>query len=265
MSTASPTPRERAAGFHDAECARYRADLPYWSDLARTTGGPVADLGAGTGRVSLSLAADGHDVVAVDIDPLLLETLRERAAARGLSIETLAADLTAVDEIPALARLRARLTIIPMQTIQLLAGPRERSRALRAIAARSAAGATLAIAFIPQVESFDGRALQAGLLPPDIASIGDWRFDSTPLAVLQESSAARIDMHRVREIHDRAGKRVDGPEPVLITLEPLDEPTLRAEATAAGWLHEGTDTLEATDDHAGSLIARFKLAERGSA
>lgn len=259
--SALPTPRESAAGFHDAECAQYRADLPYWLELATGTPGPVADLGAGTGRVAIPLADAGHEVVAIDIDPYLLQTLRERAGdpASAGRISTVAADLTAIDEIPALANLRASLTIIPMQTIQLLEDSHQRRRALRAIAARSAPGATLAIAFIPQVEPFDGRDLEVDLLPPDITTEGDWRFISTPRAVLQETPESQIDMHRRRQIRTRADAPAGSATDVVITLTPLQPGQLDDEAAAAGWQLDGIDTLAATDEHAGSLIARFTL------
>ena len=55
-----------AALWHDLECGGYREDLPAWRALAAATGGPVLDVGAGTGRVSLDLAAHGVDVVALD-------------------------------------------------------------------------------------------------------------------------------------------------------------------------------------------------------
>src|SRR4051794_40089314 len=45
--------------WHDLECGAYREDLALWHTLAGVTGGPVLDVGAGTGRVSLDLAARG--------------------------------------------------------------------------------------------------------------------------------------------------------------------------------------------------------------
>jgi len=52
--------------WHDVECGAYAADLPLWRDLAISHAGPVLDVGAGTGRVSLHLAGQGHRVVALD-------------------------------------------------------------------------------------------------------------------------------------------------------------------------------------------------------
>ena len=49
--------------WHDVECASYDADLDLWRELAEAAGGPVLDLGCGTGPVALDLAERGHDVV----------------------------------------------------------------------------------------------------------------------------------------------------------------------------------------------------------
>ena len=35
--------------WHDVECGGYDADLTLWRELAREAGGPVLDVGAGTG------------------------------------------------------------------------------------------------------------------------------------------------------------------------------------------------------------------------
>ena len=58
--------------WHDLECGAYTEDLPVWRALAARHGGPVLDVGAGTGRVTLDLARAGHAVTALDTDPALL-------------------------------------------------------------------------------------------------------------------------------------------------------------------------------------------------
>ena len=83
--------------WHDAENGAYAADLRLWERLAREHPGGVVDLGAGTGRVSLHLAASGHRVTAVDNDPALLAALAERAAGRGLEVETVVCDVRELD------------------------------------------------------------------------------------------------------------------------------------------------------------------------
>jgi predicted RNA methylase len=76
--------------WHDLECGGYGEDLPLWRALAGEAGGPVLDVGAGTGRVTLNLAAGGAAVVALDADASVLEALEQRAA--GLPVETVVAD-----------------------------------------------------------------------------------------------------------------------------------------------------------------------------
>ena len=76
--------------WHDLECGGYVEDLEVWRGLARRQGGPVLDVGAGTGRVTLDLARAGYAVTALDVCDELLATLRERAA--GLDVATVAAD-----------------------------------------------------------------------------------------------------------------------------------------------------------------------------
>ena len=101
--------------WHDLECGGYDLDLPLWRELADREGSPVLDVGAGTGRVALDLARRGHEVVAVDRDPVLLDALADRGA--GLAVSVVAADARAFD----LGR-RFPLVIVPMQTLQLLGG-----------------------------------------------------------------------------------------------------------------------------------------------
>src|SRR5687767_12062391 len=97
--------------WHDLECSAYEEDLPLWRELAGEAGGPVLDVGAGTGRVSLDLATHGIAVVALDADRALLEALERRAA--GLPVKTVVADARDFD----LGR-RFPLVLAPMQTLQ---------------------------------------------------------------------------------------------------------------------------------------------------
>ena len=85
-----PMTPPRAVVWHDLECGSYRADLPLWRELAEAAGGPVLDVGAGTGRVALDLARRGHDVTALDLDPGLLAQLAVRG--EGLPVRTAQAD-----------------------------------------------------------------------------------------------------------------------------------------------------------------------------
>jgi SAM-dependent methyltransferase len=54
----------------------------------------VLDMGAGTGFLSLLLAAQGYEVTAADFAPGMLARLQAKAADRGLTIQTVEADAT---------------------------------------------------------------------------------------------------------------------------------------------------------------------------
>lgn len=57
-------------------------DVEFYVERARRTGGPVLDVGCGTGRVAAALAEDGHEVVGIDLsEPMLLLAERRRSEA----------------------------------------------------------------------------------------------------------------------------------------------------------------------------------------
>lgn len=270
MSTSSavPTAAMIACGFHDAECGGYLADLPLWLAVADTVGGPILDLGAGTGRVTLPLASAGHAVTGVDFDPHLLHELARRAAEQGVPARTATADLRTLDaDLPPGAS-PAALILIPMQTIQLLGGPDGRRAMFAAAAKAGLPDAELVISVVTQVEPFDGRDEVPGLLPPDVAMIGDFRFESTPRAVLQASPTDPIDMHRRRVVRGPGRELLGHLEDVVITLDPVTIPGLQAEAATAGWDAAEVIPMPATDEHAGGTIVAFRragTAEAGAA
>ncbi|HEY1308770.1 MAG TPA: class I SAM-dependent methyltransferase [Vicinamibacterales bacterium] len=68
------------APFYDWENARTlgRRDVPFWRNLAAHAGGPVLELGCGTGRISLPLAKAGVDLVGIDRSAPMLDRARRR-------------------------------------------------------------------------------------------------------------------------------------------------------------------------------------------
>jgi SAM-dependent methyltransferase len=68
------------APFYDWENARTlgRRDVPFWRNLAVHVGGPVLELGCGTGRISLPLAKAGVDLVGIDRSGPMLARARTR-------------------------------------------------------------------------------------------------------------------------------------------------------------------------------------------
>lgn len=71
------------ARYYDLENADFTEDLDFWLGLAaeREYGGPVLELGCGTGRVLLHLARRGHAVTGIDNSPEMLARLEAKLAA----------------------------------------------------------------------------------------------------------------------------------------------------------------------------------------
>jgi SAM-dependent methyltransferase len=68
------------APFYDWENARTlgRRDVPFWRTLATRAGGPVLELGSGTGRIALPLGRAGAHVVGLDRSAAMLARARQR-------------------------------------------------------------------------------------------------------------------------------------------------------------------------------------------
>ncbi len=74
------------AALYDYEYRRRRADVNFYRELAKHRLGKgkkkrILELGAGSGRVTIALARDGHQVVALDQAPAMLARLRKRVLA----------------------------------------------------------------------------------------------------------------------------------------------------------------------------------------
>jgi SAM-dependent methyltransferase len=236
-------PVSPAVMWHDVECGGYDADLDLWLRLAREAGGPVLDVGAGTGRVALELARAGLHVTALDLDGELLGALAERARAAALAVPTVVADAAAFD----LGDRRFALIVVPMQTIQLLSG-RDARAAFFACARRALApGGRVALAIAETPEPFSGRE---SLPDPDVGERAGWRFVSQPTAIRVGGERWRIE--RLRRLVSPDGATV--PEADVVELAALTAAELAAEGVAAGLAAEPVLHVEATDDHVGSEV-----------
>jgi len=75
------------APFYDWENARTlgRRDLPFWRNVALQVGGPVLELGCGTGRLSIPLGRAGVPLFGIDRSEAMLARARARVRRAGLS------------------------------------------------------------------------------------------------------------------------------------------------------------------------------------
>ncbi len=231
--------------WHDLECGSYAADLPLWREFAAAAAGPVLEIGAGAGRVTLDLARGGHQVTALDHDEALLAALTARARAEGLRVETVVADAREFE----FGR-RFDLAIVPMQTVQLLGGADGRAAFLRCARRHLAPGALLALAVADALEHYDEESLPL----PDTGTVGGVRYSSQPVAVRAEGDALVIE--RIREAVAADGTR--STDANVIRLDRVDSESLTREAKLAGLQPLTPRHVEETDEHVGSEVVLLR-------
>jgi len=231
--------------WHDVECGAYGADLELWEELATQAGGPVLELGCGTGRVVLHLARRGFDTVGLDRDPELIAALRERAA--GLPVTPVLADAQefALEDEVALA-------LAPTQMIQLLPDAEARIACLRNVAAALRPGGRFAAAILEDMPEPDGAPPPL----PDVREVDGWVYSS--LAVEAAVGPGEIVIHRLRHTVSPDGELNEEPNQVRIATFPADQ--FEQEAAAAGLRPHSRHEIPATDIHVGSLAVVFEKA-----
>jgi SAM-dependent methyltransferase len=77
-------PYAAIAALYDLEHAGFADDLDLYRGLARVVGDPILELGCGTGRLLVPLAAAGHRLTGLDRSAPMLDRARAEAAAAGV-------------------------------------------------------------------------------------------------------------------------------------------------------------------------------------
>ena len=216
----------------------YAADLPLWRELAAGGGGPVLDVGAGTGRVTLDLAGTARGPRARRrpraCSPRCASAPRPRPGGDDARRPTRATSTSATCASP--------LILVPMQTVQLLeGGTAARLPGLRAPAPRAGRPARCAIA--DALDAFDEAQIDVPV--PDMHEVDGVVYASRPVAVATTATA----WHRAHP-RDRRRRRRATPRATTIRLDRLDAPTLDAEGRAAASVLRAA--LHETDEYIGT-------------
>jgi SAM-dependent methyltransferase len=81
------------AELYDPWSASVVEDVAFYLEEARKSGGPVVELGVGTGRIAVPIAADGIRVIGIDSSRAMLEVCARRAALAGVELHLRLGDL----------------------------------------------------------------------------------------------------------------------------------------------------------------------------
>jgi SAM-dependent methyltransferase len=125
----SPSPYDAIAGLYDPWSRSVTEDVAFYVAEARRAGGPVVELGVGTGRIAVPIAVEGISVIGVDSSAAMLAVCRERAELAGVAdvVDLRVGDLAE----PPVAE-RVSLVICPFRSYLHLRNDDERRQALRA-------------------------------------------------------------------------------------------------------------------------------------
>ncbi|MBM4416132.1 MAG: class I SAM-dependent methyltransferase [Chloroflexi bacterium] len=108
-------PWSATAPFYDLDLEGVEEDIALYRELAERQGGAVLELGCGTGRVAIPLAAAGLEVTGVDASPRMLAVAQERAQAAGARVRLLQGDMRALQ-----LRRRFATVLVPFGGLQHL-------------------------------------------------------------------------------------------------------------------------------------------------
>lgn len=106
-------------------------DADFFAELAARIGGPILELGCGTGRIAWRLAGTGHEVVGLDRSAAMLERAEAKRAIAGVAAWNptfVEGDMAEFD----LGRL-FRLVIVPYRAFQALLEPELQRSCLAAV------------------------------------------------------------------------------------------------------------------------------------
>jgi SAM-dependent methyltransferase len=213
-SDQSSSPYDRIAGVYDPWSKSVKEDIDFYVVEARKAGGPVVELGVGTGRIAMPTAEAGVAVIGIDSSAGMLEVCRARAEAAGVAdlLDLRLGDLRnppVGEQVP--------LVTCPFRSYLHLRDDDERLAALRAARELLDPGGRLVFdVFAPSpedIEETQGRWLER---EPGIWERADWDERERRLTLSVRSGPAESSMrlswlapHEWEALLERAGFEVE--------------------------------------------------------
>src|SRR5205814_330060 len=126
---------DRIARLYDPWSASVVEDVDFYVAEAMRSGGPVLELGVGTGRIAVPIALAGVRVVGVDSSEGMIEVANERAQLAGVELDLRYGDMRQppVEET-------FPLVLLPFRTMLHMQTDADRRAALRAVRERLVEG-----------------------------------------------------------------------------------------------------------------------------
>jgi SAM-dependent methyltransferase len=182
---------DRIARIYDAWSRTVVEDVPFYVEEAVRSGGPVLELGVGTGRIAVPIAAAGVEVGGVDLSAGMLEVARERATLAGVELDLRQGDMRdppVEDLFP--------LVICPFRSLLHMETDADRRSARRAVSRRLAKGYGRVVldVFTPapdDIAETHGRWLER---EPGIWERADWDEETRTLILRLRSAGAESEM-----------------------------------------------------------------------
>jgi SAM-dependent methyltransferase len=205
---------DEIARLYDPWSVSVTEDVGFYVSEARRVAPPVVELGVGTGRIAVPIAAEGIRVIGVDSSPGMIEVCRERAEMAGVAdlIDLRVGDLRA----PPVAE-RVELVVCPFRSFLHLHTDEERLAGLGAARELLVDGGRLIFdVFAPgndDIAETHGRWLER---EPGIFERADWDTGSRTLTLSVRGPNGETTMvlawlsaDEWRELLERAGFEVD--------------------------------------------------------
>jgi len=143
-----------SAKYYDAAYAAKKdlVDLPFYVELAKKYGGPVLEIGCGTGRVLLPIVREGVEIHGADQSPAMLRVLKKRLKSESREVRS-KVRLFQGDMRTVRLKKKYSLVIMPFRPLQHMHTLKDQIAALTSAAAHLNKGGVFAFdVFLPKFE-----------------------------------------------------------------------------------------------------------------